>query len=189
MEEKDSTIRGEFNTIVFREQGFTSDAYIKQIPELYLNKENVSQDVKILKCTKHVNLLQYSDYIYVNNELTIKMEACNFNLITYLQLKKSSLSVKELLRQAATGLGYLHSNQIYHGNLKPSNILIDSKNTVKLSDFGMHNVHHQLLQIWLNNQHLPSSTGWMAPEVLVSMQNQKVEMVRCLINTVRCTGK
>ncbi|RZF32245.1 hypothetical protein LSTR_LSTR016460 [Laodelphax striatellus] len=38
------------------------------------------------------------------------------------------------------GLQYLHSctPAIIHGNLKPTNILIDSKQTVRLADFGLH---------------------------------------------------
>ena len=34
------------------------------------------------------------------------------------------------------GLNYLHSINIIHSNLKPSNILIDQKGNIKLCDFG-----------------------------------------------------
>lgn len=37
----------------------------------------------------------------------------------------------------ASGLQYLHSKGIVYGDLKPSNILINEFNRLKLSDFGL----------------------------------------------------
>ena len=47
----------------------------------------------------------------------------------------------EALRQMAAGLKYIHSEDLVHGDIKPSNILIystqsDSRTLLKLSDFG-----------------------------------------------------
>jgi len=39
--------------------------------------------------------------------------------------------------QIAEGLDFAHKKNITHGNLRPSNILFDSDETVKLADFGM----------------------------------------------------
>ena len=39
-------------------------------------------------------------------------------------------------RQMCAALQFAHNNNIYHGNLRPSNVLFDSKDNVKLSDFG-----------------------------------------------------
>lgn len=39
--------------------------------------------------------------------------------------------------QIAEGLSFAHTNGIVHGNLRPSNILFDRSETVKLTDFGM----------------------------------------------------
>ncbi len=43
----------------------------------------------------------------------------------------------EIFKQIASGLSYAHKNGIIHGNLRPSNILFDSRNTVKLTDFAL----------------------------------------------------
>ncbi len=42
-----------------------------------------------------------------------------------------------VIKQAVLGLNYAHNNNIIHGNLRPSNILFDERDIVKLSDFGL----------------------------------------------------
>ena len=39
--------------------------------------------------------------------------------------------------QMAAGLDFAHKNNVIHGNLRPSNILFDSSDTVKICDFGL----------------------------------------------------
>ena len=42
----------------------------------------------------------------------------------------------ELIRQAAVGLSYAHSQQVIHRDVKPSNLMLDSLGTVKVLDLG-----------------------------------------------------
>lgn len=43
----------------------------------------------------------------------------------------------EIVVQIALGLDFAHKNNIVHGNLRPSNVLFDAADVVKLTDFGM----------------------------------------------------
>ncbi len=43
----------------------------------------------------------------------------------------------KILLQIAQGLDFAHKNNIVHGNLRPSNILFDAEDEVKLTDFGL----------------------------------------------------
>jgi len=49
--------------------------------------------------------------------------------------------------QIASGLSIAHKMGIVHGNLRPSNILFDENETVKLSDFGMPS-HYETTKNW-----------------------------------------
>lgn len=68
---------------------------------------------------------------------------------------------KFIIASIIVGLEYLHNNNIIHRNVTPSNILIDKKGYVKLSDFI-------LAREWdKNNASDTSGTpGYMAPEVM-----------------------
>ena len=45
--------------------------------------------------------------------------------------------MQDIMRQIIQGLKYIHSQTIMHRDLKPQNILINSKGDVKIADFGL----------------------------------------------------
>ena len=71
-------------------------------------------------------------------------------------------AVTFILREILTGLAYVHEKGEYHGNLKPTNVILCRDGAVKLLDWGMQNV--------LNASKGKSSNLWygtlshMAPE-------------------------
>jgi serine/threonine-protein kinase len=63
--------------------------------------------------------------------------------------------------QMASGLTFAHKNNIVHGNLRPSNVLFDADDDVKLTDFGLP-VHYDAAgkKNWYNPpEHKPSRQG------------------------------
>ena len=51
--------------------------------------------------------------------------------------KFTPVEAAEFIRQAAEGLAHAHENGLIHRDIKPGNLLVDSKGTVKLLDLGL----------------------------------------------------
>ncbi|KAI8811437.1 kinase-like domain-containing protein [Cladochytrium replicatum] len=92
------------------------------------------------------------------------------NLANYMHSYHQKLDVLERVRIAseiASGMRYLHSQDppIYHGDLKPANVLIMADLTVKLTDFGFSRVKTFSVQLQPGASTLVAGTlRYMAPE-------------------------
>ena len=60
------------------------------------------------------------------------------------------------------GLKYLHKNSLRHGNLKPSNVLLDEFNRVKLTDYGWSALSQKIVSIAITENQIE----FFAPEIL-----------------------
>ncbi|ESK85293.1 kinase-likeprotein [Moniliophthora roreri MCA 2997] len=68
------------------------------------------------------------------------------------------------LFEIAQGLAYLHSQHIIHGDLRGSNILVDSDNHACIADFGL--AVFSDVTLGTNSSQHGGSVRWMAPELL-----------------------
>ena len=76
---------------------------------------------------------------------------------------------QSLMNDILKGLGYLHTtNQNYHGNLKSSNCVVDSRFVLKLTDFGLLAVRRkeEEEEIDCDSYEHYKSRLWTAPEFL-----------------------
>lgn len=82
--------------------------------------------------------------------------------------QQAPLSISQKLdmsRQIASGLKYLHEKDIVHGDLTPTNILINSDDKLCLADFGLSVILAESGNPTFNSCH-GGNVRWMAPEMV-----------------------
>ena len=93
----------------------------------------------ILKLHQHKNVIQFIDF-YKNNEFYYFIYEYfeGTNLLNH--IKKKSLTeqqIKHIIIQLSYAVNFLHSYDIIHCDLKLDNIIINSKNEIKIIDFDL----------------------------------------------------
>lgn len=93
---------------------------------------------KIMTTLKHSNIVNIYGISEERKTLTIVMEYISGgNLKDRLVQKHTWQEALEIGRVLCEALNFAHKNYVIHGNLRPSNVLIDESGVVKISDFGL----------------------------------------------------
>ena len=82
-----------------------------------------------------------------------------------------------LAKGIALGVSYIHSQNIYHGDLKPSNILLTDTGTPILIDFNLSHSHN------FSSKHVGGTLPYMAPEQLQAIAQNLQEDFSTTIKT------
>ncbi|KAG9003725.1 hypothetical protein FRB93_010946 [Tulasnella sp. JGI-2019a] len=73
---------------------------------------------------------------------------------------------QDVITGIASGLAYLHANNVIHGDLKASNILLDGELNPKICDFGLTKVMHTEYALTSAGLKGFGTLRWMSPELL-----------------------
>lgn len=106
------------------------------------------REVNALKRLQHPNIVSLQGYGYdklsQSNYLVLEFIDGN-NLEEYISGEAVSIDVSvKFIIQVLDALIYAHSKNIFHRDVKPSNILVDHAENIKLADFGVSKVYHTL---------------------------------------------
>jgi len=107
--------------------------------------------------TKVYYAFQDTNYLYLAVEL---MQGADLDYHMKKRKFKEEQS-KFVIASIIVALEYMHNNNLIHRNLTPSNVLLDKKGYVKLSDF-------LLTREWTehNSSDTSGTPGYMAPEIM-----------------------
>ncbi|MDR1115146.1 MAG: serine/threonine protein kinase [Tannerella sp.] len=103
-------------------------------------KEKLIKEANILSEVHHPHIVNVLEVFEENNTAYIIMEYIMGCSLKYMLDKEGVLSENKLLRyvhQIGNALDFVHDKNIVHLDIKPSNILIDKDNNVRLIDFGV----------------------------------------------------
>ena len=105
------------------------------------NLDGVHREIAIMKLLTHRNVMRLHDMSETNNHLYMVMDYCPRGAVMLTEklpcLPLPMEDAKRWFADAVIGLEYLHFEGIVHHDLKPDNILISSKGSAVLSDFGV----------------------------------------------------
>jgi len=101
----------------------------------------IQDEVAVWKQLRHPNLLQFIELIDTEYAEFVFMKLCPYGTLLDVVTDKGKLSEVEarlLFRQIAEAVRYLHQDaHIIHCDLKLENLVLSSKDSLRLSDFGL----------------------------------------------------
>ncbi|TFH65294.1 MAG: hypothetical protein E4G91_02995, partial [Candidatus Zixiibacteriota bacterium] len=103
------------------------------------NKPDIGlQEARLLANMRHPNILPLHGAGSDSAKLVIVMDyAQGGSLADRLVKPMPHRDARRLMLQIAAGLDFAHKSNIIHGNLKPSNILFDREDVLKIADFAL----------------------------------------------------
>ncbi|GMR34853.1 hypothetical protein PMAYCL1PPCAC_05048 [Pristionchus mayeri] len=167
-DETQSLGKGSNGTVVYKGRFDGRDVAVKRL--LISNYDNAMREKDLLIHLDHPNVIKYyfmeEDHPYI----ALALQLCSASLSQYVEESEAMINIsntpsKEILRQIAQGLQYLHAKPIVHRDLKPDNVLISTtnrKSTFLISDFGLAKNFDHEKNILSSGR--AGSDGWIAPE-------------------------
>jgi len=103
-------------------------------------RQRFAQEARIMASLTHPNIVQLHSYFEEDGNFCLVMEYVDGCSLKELSRRIGPIPEKralKILRQMAEALSYAHRRGIIHRDVKPSNILLDADDNVKVMDFGI----------------------------------------------------
>ena len=117
------------------------------LKEIHLDSEEGTpstaiREISLMKELKHENIVRLHDVIHTENKLMLVFEHMDKDLKKYMDSRGDRgmldpVTIKSFMYQLLLGIAFCHDNRVLHRDLKPQNLLINSKGQLKLADFGL----------------------------------------------------
>jgi len=117
------------------------------LKEIHLDSEEGTpstaiREISLMKELKHENIVDLRDVIHTENKLMLVFEFMDKDLKKYMDSRGERgmldpITIKSFMHQLLKGIAFCHENRVLHRDLKPQNLLINTKGQLKLADFGL----------------------------------------------------
>jgi hypothetical protein len=121
----------------------------RALPEQFTNAKALNQECDLLQALKHPNIARYFTNFYSDLDRSSRLPRC-FNIvmelieggslaskITTSPHRPSEVEIVDWARQMASALCHMHNQRVYHRDLKPNNVMLTGRSTIKIIDLGL----------------------------------------------------
>ncbi|CAE6534909.1 unnamed protein product [Rhizoctonia solani] len=139
----------------------------------YKSLKRATREIHYWSKMKHENVHQLMGLIlFKRQSLGMVSEWMdNGNLHEYLR-KSPGANRYQLSLDVASGLAYIHSHKMVHGDIKALNVLVSSGGVAKLTDFGLSTMSESSIAFSATTTSQAGSIRWAAPELLLEQSSK-----------------
>ncbi|BES96731.1 testis-specific serine threonine-protein kinase [Nesidiocoris tenuis] len=97
------------------------------------------RELSIVRSIKHPNIVTVFNIIESDDQVYMFMDLCDGgDFLDFIRLRGALVEsrARHFFRQLVDAVGYLHTREIAHRDLKCENIMLSDKDTIKIADFG-----------------------------------------------------
>lgn len=153
------------------------------LKEIHLDSEEGTpstaiREISLMKMLKHENIVLLHDVIHTEKKLMLVFEYMDKDLKRYMDSRSERgnldyVTIKSFMYQLLKGVAFCHENGVLHRDLKPQNLLVNTKGQLKLADFGL----ARAFGIPVNTFSNEVVTLWYrAPDVLLGSRTYKTSI-------------
>ena len=98
------------------------------------------REIAVLRKLQHQNIVRLLDATATRQDVSLVLEFVDMDLARYMKESHGRLDpriTRSLSQQLMLGIEFCHRNSIMHRDIKPQNLLVDSKLQLKITDFGL----------------------------------------------------
>ena len=131
-------------------------------------------EARAIATLNHPNIVQAYNFESEGNRYYIVMEYVDGESLEERIKKAGPLPIEETIsciRQAAKALRHAHQRKMIHCDIKPTNLLVNDKNQIKILDMGIARLQESSKSQMIKNNSSPDVLGtvdFMAPEMAIN---------------------
>lgn len=140
---------------------------------------SMEHEIALMETLRHPNIVHLLGTQRKGNKFNILMEYVPGNSLDKILGKFGSFSekvIKSYTAQLLSALAYCHASNVVHRDIKAKNILVDTKGTLKLADFGSAKRFEHVMGKAAPSLSYNYTPLWTAPEVLTGRYDSKVDI-------------
>lgn len=124
------------------------------------------REATILKQLNHVNIIKLKDVFFSDERCFFLLEYMDEDLKRYLDRNRpiERSKTRNFMFQLFQAIFYCHRHRVIHRDIKPHNILVNSKGQIKLCDFGLARTFSVPMKVYT---HEIVTLWYRAPEILL----------------------